>query len=392
MFLGAQKSGLSQKMYILLIAPQPFFTIRGTPMAVRELASAIGKLGHRVDILTFHLGDDIAVPGVRIIRTKAFSRVIKAIPPGFSFKKVLLDMALFPKALWLILRNRYDVVHCVEESAHFISWFRWLGSFLFIDDMDSNIPHQLEYSGKVTNRCVLRIVKTLDRIALARADAVVTICPVFTESVRSAFPDKPVFQIEDVSVSDEIAPREGPAEMRTVLYTGNFERYQGLDILLEGFRKVQGRWRDAALLIVGGEEGEVRAMKKRYDDPRIIFAGTKPVSEMPRFLQAADILVSPRVSGENTPYKIYSYLASGKAILATRIISHSQILTNREDALLVDPTAEGIAEGLNALLGEPDLARKIGAGGRKLFEARYSRQRYREKVGALVKFMEEHRR
>ncbi len=379
-------------MNILLIAPQPFFAIRGTPMAVRELSTAIGKLGHRVDILTFHLGSDVAAPGVRIIRTKAFSRLISAMPPGFSLKKVILDMALFPKALWLILRNRYDVVHCVEESAHFICLFKWLGSFLFIYDMDSNIPHQLEYSGRVTNSLILRCAKIMDKIALARADAVVTICPLFTEAVKRSFPGKPVFQIEDVSVSDEMPPSRGNAAGRTILYTGNFEAYQGLGILLEGFMKIHGKWPDARLLIVGGEEGEVREMKERYGEPRITFAGKRPISEMPDFLNTADILVSPRASGENTPYKIYSYLASGKPILATRISSHTQILHHGEDSLLAEPTEQGIAEGLDILLGDADLMREIGRGGRKLFEAHYSRECYREKVAALVKFMEEHGR
>jgi len=379
-------------MNILLIAPEPFFVIRGTPLAVRELVTTLGALGHSVDVLTIHLGSDITAPGVRIIRTRAFSRFIRFVPPGYSHQKMVLDFVILTKALGLILRNRYDVVHCVEESSYFISWFRWLRKFIFIHDMDSDIPHQLKYSGEVTNRFILQLVKMMDRIALSRADAVVTICPVFTDAVKRSFPDKPVFQIEDVSVSDEIPPSCGHAAGQTVIYTGNLEAYQGLGILLDGFRKIQGKWPDARLLIVGGEEGEVREMKERYREPRIVFAGKKPVSEMPRVLQTADILVSPRASGENTPYKIYSYLASGKPTLATHITSHTQILHDGEDALLVDPTEQGIAEGLDLLLGNADLARKIGAGGRKLFEARYSRNRYREKVVALVKFLEEHRR
>jgi len=378
-------------MNILLISPEPFFTIRGTPLAVRELATAYGALGHSVDILTYHLGEDISAAGVRIVRTKLFSRFIRFVRPGYSLNKVILDCVLFPKALRLILTHRYDVVHCVEESAYFIPWFRWIRKFLFVFDMDSDIRSQLEYSRRITNKSVLTFVKMMEVFAISRADAVVTIGPLFTDAIRALFPGKPVFQIEDVSVSDEISVPGEHAAGKTILYTGNFEAYQGLDILLEGFRKVQGRWRDVTLLIVGGEEGEVREMKARYDDPRIVFAGTKPVSEMSRFLQMADILVSPRANGENTPYKIYSYLASGKPILATRIVSHTQVLTDGVDVLLVDPTGEGIAEGLDILLGNADLARHIGAGGKKLFEEHYSRERYREKVGALVKFLEAHR-
>lgn len=357
-------------------------------MAVRELAAAYGALGHHVDILTYHLGEDVPATGVRIVRTKLFSRLIRYVRPGYSLNKIVLDCALFPKALLRIVTRRYDVVHCVEESAYVIPWFRWIKRFLFVLDMDSDIRSQLEYSGRVANRRVLALVKAMEGFAISRADAVVTIGPLFTDAVRARFPGKPVFQIEDVSVDDDIPAATGHAEGRTVLYTGNFESYQGVDMLLDGFMKIRDSRPDARLLIVGGEEEEVRALRERYDDPRIVFAGKKPVREMSRHLAEADILVSPRASGENTPYKIYSYLAAGKPILATRIVSHTQILHDGEDAMLVEPTAEGIAGGLNALLGDAGLAEKIGAGGRKLFEARYSRERYREKVMALVNFLE----
>lgn len=376
-------------MNILLISPQPFFSPRGTPMAVRELATAYGALGHHVDILTYHLGEDISAANVHIIRTKLFSRSIRFVRPGYSLNKIILDCALFPKALLRIVRRRYDVVHCVEESAYVIPWFRWLKRFLFVLDMDSDIRSQLEYSGKITNKRVLSFVKMMERFAVSRADAVVTIGPIFTDAVRALFPQKPVFQIEDVSVDDEIPPPAWHTEGRTILYTGNFESYQGVDILLDGFVKISDKWPDAKLLIVGGEEEEVRALRKRYNAPAIVFAGKKPVGEMSRYLAEADILVSPRASGENTPYKIYSYLAAGKPILATRIVSHTQILHDGEDAVLVEPTADGMAEGLDSLLRDAELAKKIGAGGRKLFDARYSRERYREKVSALVKFLED---
>ena len=43
-----------------------------------------------------------------------------------------------------------------------------------------------------------------------------------------------------------------------------------------------------------------------------LFAGERPASEIPAYLLAADVLVSPRSRGTNTPLKIYQYLRSGK--------------------------------------------------------------------------------
>ena len=69
-----------------------------------------------------------------------------------------------------------------------------------------------------------------------------------------------------------------------------------------------------------------------------IFAGERPAEEIPAYLLAADVLVSPRSRGTNTPLKIYQYLRSGKPIVATRLLTHTQVLTD-DTAVLTGATA-----------------------------------------------------
>jgi len=375
-------------MKILVIAPQPFFSIRGTPIAIRELVDVFLKSGSSVDILTFHLGENIQSPNLRIFRNKIFSNCIKFIGPGFSFKKIVLGMVIFPKALWLIVKNKYDVVHCVEESAYFIAWFKWIRPFIFTYDMDSDIPKQLVESGKLKNRFFIKCAEIKEKLVIKMADAIVTICPIFTEKIKKIDPDKPVFQIEDVSPFENLPEEDILTSKQVILYTGNFEKYQGVDILIEGFNKIKEKFLDAELLIVGGEESEINDFKKRYDCVQIVFAGKRPISEMPKYLSLADIVVSPRLKGENTPFKLYSYLASGKPILATHIVSHTQVLKEKENALLVEPNINGVAEGLKKLLSDNDFSQMIGAGGRKLFEEKYTRTCYERKVKNYIDFLE----
>ncbi len=68
-----------------------------------------------------------------------------------------------------------------------------------------------------------------------------------------------------------------------------------------------------------------------------IFTGHQPARDIPAFVEAADILASPRIAGTNTPLKIYSYLRAGKPIVATDLLTHTQVL-DRETALLVAPS------------------------------------------------------
>ncbi len=70
-------------------------------------------------------------------------------------------------------------------------------------------------------------------------------------------------------------------------------------------------------------------MARRGLADAVIFTGQRPAEEIPRYLDAATVLVSPRASGTNTPLKIYQYLRSGRPIVATRLRTHTQVLNDR---------------------------------------------------------------
>ena len=83
----------------------------------------------------------------------------------------------------------------------------------------------------------------------------------------------------------------------------------------------------------------------------------------------------------NTPFKVYTYLASGRPLVATRILSHTQVLDDT-NAWLVEPTPDALAAGIRAVLADPDEAARRAARGRALVDREYSPQRYAEKVEA----------
>ena len=110
-----------------------------------------------------------------------------------------------------------------------------------------------------------------------------------------------------------------------------------------------------------------------------MFAGERPASEMPAYLLAADVLVSPRSRGTNTPLKIYQYLRSGRPIVATRLLTHTQVLSDAV-AILTAATAEAFADGVLAALGDRARADAVGAAARRLAETKYSYDAYLERT------------
>src|SRR5204862_1762523 len=133
------------------------------------------------------------------------------------------------------------------------------------------------------------------------------------------------------------------------------------------------------LVLAGGradqiERARAQARAAGVDDVTL-FAGERPAAEIPAYLLAADVLVSPRSRGTNTPLKIYQYLRSGRPIVATRLLTHTQVLDD-EIAFLTEPTAAGFGAGILAALGDPERARAVGARALHLAETKYSYDAY----------------
>ena len=120
-----------------------------------------------------------------------------------------------------------------------------------------------------------------------------------------------------------------PVSGLLALYVGNLEPYQGLDLLLAGFAQADPQC-DLSLVLIGGSPADVADYQAKASSlgisQRVYFLGPRPVSQLNDYLSQADILVSPRLKGVNTPMKIFSYLDSGRPIIATDISSHTQVL------------------------------------------------------------------
>ena len=93
-------------------------------------------------------------------------------------------------------------------------------------------------------------------------------------------------------------------------------------------------------------------------------------------------MVSPRLEGTSVPLKIYSYLAAGKPIVATRVASHTEILTD-EVALLCDPTATALAAGMIRLLDSSLLREQLGHASSDLANSRFTESEYLTKLECL---------
>jgi len=396
---------------LLVVAPQPFFSPRGTPFSVYYRTQVACGLHQDVDLLTYGQGEDVDLPRCRIVRIPAF-RWLGPVPIGPSFYKLFLDCFMVAWTVGLLMWHRYDVVHAHEEAVFWCRWLKPVFRFRLIYDMHSSLPQQLHNFEFTALRTVHWLFETLERSAVRAADAVVVICPALRDYARTLTHDDDKIILIENTLFDPVRfaagdpgaeTRAQDAEIerargldqwlstrrgdRVVVYAGTLEAYQGIDKLLEAFALVVPRMSDAGLLIIGGSPPEVERFRRMADDfdlgPAVHFTGQVPQPEAQRLVTLAGACVSPRFAGNNTPLKIYQLMADGIPLIATRIESHTQVL-NDEISILSDISTGALAEAMIQTLSDPDGARSRARRAQEWYQENYSRDAYTAKMRKLL--------
>ena len=320
---------------------------------------------------------------------------ITSVPIGFSVRKVALDAMLALRTWRLLLTGRFDVVHCVEESVFFAIPLARLRVIPVIFDLNSSVAHSLEYSGAVRNPSLIRWAKALQAAALRRSQLAITVGESLSEEgVRSLGVAMSIAEIEDCPMAESVRDadpaavsairrRHGLDRSPVVVYTGNLAAYQGIDLLFEAVPALIARCPAARVLVVGGDEREIESARSlltaRGIGEYVVFAGQQVPERMPDYMAAADVLVSPRRGGRNTPLKLYSYMHSARPIVATDLPTHTQVL-DRTTAVLCEASPAALAEALAAVLARPASYQGLGIAARQRVAERYSEAAFSRKL------------
>ena len=381
-----------------MIAPEPFFEPRGTPFSEFHRIRALTALGHEVDLVTYPFGEPVDIRGLRIFRSRR-PPFVHRVKVGPSLAKIPLDLTLTWTAVRRALSGRYDAVHSHEEGGLIGAVLASCMRVPHLYDMHSSLPEQLTNFAFSGSRRLHRIFLAIERFMIRRSRVVIVICPALEATVRAIEPAAKTVLIENAPGSADEAGSPADVDrvrksllaadashrsrLRLVVYTGTFEAYQGLDLLFAAMARVRRSVGEARLVLAGGKPDQIAAARQQARDAGVddvtIFAGERPASEIPAYLGAADVLVSPRSRGTNTPLKLYQYLRSGRPIVATRLLTHTQVLSD-DTAFLTAPTPDEFAAGIVAALGDRDRADTIGHNAKRLAETRYSYEAYLEKT------------
>lgn len=383
---------------ILMLAPEPVFQPRGTPISISQRLQVLSGLGYTIDLVTYPFGEPVSIPWVRVLRVwRPWG--LTHIKIGPSAAKILLDLFMAVVAMGCLLRRRYAAIHTHEEAvfigALYARWFR----LPHLYDMHSSLPQQFENWGAWYAPLVTATGRALERWALRHSTVVITICQALTDHVRTVTPQTVQVLIENLP--DTLPPmtdhdREAARRHHNldgapvVVYAGNFEPYQGIDLLLSSFVQVHRAMPQARLLLVGGESSAIQRHQNWAIHhglaEAVVFTGQLTPELAASYLAAADVLVSPRISGTNTPLKVGAYLKAGKALVATDLPTHTQLLTP-DVALLAKAEPDAFAQALLLALTGQELRMELGRRAQAFADERFSTATYRHRVAQAYQLL-----
>jgi glycosyltransferase involved in cell wall biosynthesis len=298
----------------------------------------------------------------------------------------------------MLMRRPYDVIHSHEEASILAMLLAGVFRINHLYDMHSSLPRQLHNYRYGRAGWLVHLFGWLERRVIRSATAIITIDPELDSHVRQLNPAANTATIHNLPIqatasllpdkARQLRERLRLAGRPVLLYTGNFEPYQGLALLMDSAERLIPQHPELAIVLVGGDDDQVarwrQAAADRGLDDHFHFTGIVPIGEIPAYLEMAAILVSPRLDGTSVPLKLYTYLLSGKPLVATLTDGHTQVLTD-EVAVLVEPEADALAAGIARLLSDPELADRIGGQARHLAQEKYGFALYLESLDRIYR-------
>jgi len=275
----------------------------------------------------------------------------------------------------------------------------WIFRTSHLYDMHSVLSKQLTNFSFGKKNIFVKIFGFIERMVLTTCHAVITVGSDLEQYVKSVGKNIRVVMIENIAlhayqtpvqpeVVDDLKNRLILESRLPIVYTGTYERYQGLDMALACVDHVRKKYPNVLFIFVGAkvqqaQEWTEKAAKLGLAEHTLFLNVVSPEDSMV-YLACASMLISPRLDGTSTPLKIYSYLHAEKPIIATNITSHTQVLT-KDTALLVDPNHHAFAEGILDVLDNPELAERLAKNAHQLAQDKFGRQDYITKVNQIYK-------
>jgi len=313
-----------RRFKILDVVTTPYFTPKGSSMRVDALLKKLSK-NNDVDLLVYPCGEDPKYKNVRIIRLFPNSKMRLGVSE-VSIRKMFLDMLMLFKAFGLMIKNKYDIVHCEDFEAAFVGFIL---SFFFrkskyVYDLHNTVEDNLRITRKPEG--FIKIAKKISRTVYSRFDLVITNWDVY----RNVSKHKQFLLYDQSNINEK--KRDIPTKKKYLAYAGNFKKYQGVEEFVKVYAKVNPSF---DLVLVGNPTEDLKNLVKNLGlNKKVHLTGLLDVEESNYILTHSEMCLIPRIDGDQPGLKMVHHIMLGKISLASDIDANRELLENKVNSIL----------------------------------------------------------
>ena len=398
--MNAEREANAATYRVAIVAACPFPTLQGSQLLIRRLARGLTDRGHGVVVVTYAEGLEVdlaSIPVRRIRRIPGF----RARGSGPHPAKLVLDGVLLATVLRVLREERIDVVHAHNYEAALIGLVasRLAGIPLIYHSHNALAEELPTYFRSRSVRHLARLFGALvDREIPRRADHCIAISRELLEFLRLRGVDEDaVRMIAPGGSTAEFPPRSAMEMARTrrrfgfdahpiLLYTGNLDRYQNLELLLHSIHHVRREAATAQLVLATHAAPRDLPHVLRHPPPGVRLVTAGDFATVRDLLQVADLALCPRREWSGFPMKLLNYMAAGKAVVVSA--GSAKAVQHGVNGWVVpdsDPTA--YAGAIIQLLRDPALRARLGAAARRTVEDEYGWDRVLDQVEATYRYV-----
>lgn len=346
-------------MKIGLVSPYDYTFPGGVIAHISYLARHFMEMGHRVKVLSSTSKKGISYFGEEVISVgKPFP-----IPSAGSVARIALSPWLPAQVKRLLSEEKFDILHIHEPFGALLS----LSTLACSDTVNVGTFHA--YHTKARGYWLGKpVLKEL----LPKLQAKIAVSKSAMEFISRHLPAD--YQIIPNGVDIERFCPGGPVIERfadgklNILFVGRLEKRKGLDYLLGAYGTVKKQFPNTRLIVVGPGT----RLRPRYEKmvrerglTDVAFVGFVPSVDLPKYYRIAHIFCSSATGGESFGIILLEAMATGKPVVASEIEGYANVVSHKEDGLLVPPGDEGaIAEALSSLLANEFWRYEMGLRGR----------------------------
>ncbi len=387
---------------VLMIAPTPFFSDRGTHIRILEEALALTRRGYRVTIATYHIGQDLPEPFASQVEVRRIRRWLfwyKKLEAGPDWQKIILDLMLLRKVFFLARTTRPDILHAHLHEGVLIGWvvqrlLFWRGMKL-LGDFHGSLTKEMVSHAYLRTGLLRRMFEWVERTVDNLGDVVVTSSWKNTREIGAfrkknepiTLPDGVGTDMRTAVVFPRAALRHkyGISEDALVaIYTGALVANKGIRHFVNAIPEILAGHPKAHVVVAGFPWNEVAP----YFEGKAWMTRVTPITPLPYFslreiLAMSDVGIDPKEEGVGQASgKMLQYMGAGLPVVCFNTENNREYLADGGE-YAHSISGAGLSDAVLRLFRDPELRRRKGLANQNRAVEKFSWDRTGEMLDAV---------